>query len=286
VISREVRTQAELDAAIAAGEQAVIVGGARLAAETKGTASPWFKVLDGFLQLLARESSQPRVEAWGSSQPSVVARESSQPRVVAWGSSQPSVVANGCTQLQVRGAVAVVAAATVAILVTGGTPKIDGGGFVQRVNRDTPAAWCGYHGVEVRGGIALVYKAVNKDFRSERGGDYTPGKIPAADGWNDLECSSGLHFSPTPGHAQAFFRDAGVRFVACPVALADMMVHPNGAYPEKCKAKRMAATGWEVTIDGDPVPGAVVAWPEVVQAETPKKKRPKAPAARRKAVRK
>ena len=50
----------------------------------------------------ARESSQPRVVAWGSSQPRVEARASSQPRVVAWGSSQPRVEARESSQPRVE----------------------------------------------------------------------------------------------------------------------------------------------------------------------------------------
>lgn len=66
------------------------------------------------------------------------------------------------------------------------------------------------------------------------------------------------------------------RFIACPVAFAEMAVHPDGQYPQKCKARRLAAPGWEVDIDGNPVPGAVVNWPipAIAAAEAPKRSRP------------
>ena len=37
---------------------------------------------------------------------------------------------------------------------------------------------------------------------------------------------------------------------ACPVALVDIVVHPNGAFPEKVKARACCAPTWECDIDG------------------------------------
>jgi hypothetical protein len=176
------------------------------------------------------------------------------PRVEAWESSAPRVEAKGCVQLRVRGSVAVTAAAAVAILVLGGKPKIEGGGYVHTVDCSTPAKWCEHYGVEVRAGVALLGKVVRDDYRSSHAFTYAVGATPVAPDWNGAkqECGGGLHFSPVPAMAREFDRD-GTRYLVCPVALADIVVHPNGDYPQKCKARAVDAPLWEVTVDGAPV---------------------------------
>ena len=236
----EDKTQAELDAAMAkAGPDDLIAC----------LGDGWFEARESS-HVEARESSH--VEAWGSSQPHVVARES----------SQPHVEAKGTVQLSVRGSVAVVAAAAVAICVLGGKPSITGGGFVARVDCSTPQTWCDHYGVATASGYALLYKAVDKDCNSGRGFHYPIGTSPRAPDWDGgkHECGNGLHFSPCPSMAREFFERA-TRFLACPVSIDEMAVHPDGEYPRKCKAAGLALPCWEVDIDGRPVPGAVVGWP-------------------------
>jgi len=208
------------------------------------------------------ESSQPHVVARGSSQPHVVALESSQPHVEALESSQPHVVAKGTVQLTVRGAVAVVAAAMVAICILGGNPTIEGGGYVVRVDRKTPQTWCEYYGAETSGDFALLYKGVRENYHSKYDFDYTLGTCPEAPDWDGMarECGGGLHFSPYPAMAIEFDSEIK-RYLACPVRLDEMVVHPDGDYPQKCKAKRVALPCWEVDRYGKPVEGAVVNWP-------------------------
>jgi hypothetical protein len=99
----EVRTQAELDAALAKGDLPVLAaditfaireGSPRVVAN--GSSSPTVVAYDSSSpRVVAYDSSSPRVEAYGSSSPRVVANGSSSPRVVANGSSSPTVVANG-----------------------------------------------------------------------------------------------------------------------------------------------------------------------------------------------
>jgi hypothetical protein len=183
-----------------------------------------------------------------------VARESSQPHVEAWGSSQPHVEAKGCVQLHVRGSVSVMAAATVALLISGGAPKIEGGGFVQRVDRATPRAWCAHYGVELVGDVALLGKVVRDDYLSSRGLAYAPGTTPSAPDWDggSKECGFGLHFSPAPAAAREF-DSSGKHYLICPVRLSDMAVHPDGQFPQKCKASKVCAPLWEVDIRGEPL---------------------------------
>ncbi|MFO0919461.1 MAG: hypothetical protein U0872_14270 [Planctomycetaceae bacterium] len=81
----EVRTQAEFDAALTAGNTAVCVSG-DFSLVTTGAQAPEIVLFAAAnLRVEAWGSSRPSVVAWGSSQPSVEARESSQPRVVARG---------------------------------------------------------------------------------------------------------------------------------------------------------------------------------------------------------
>jgi uncharacterized protein YciI len=95
VVNIEVRTQAQLDAAVKkAGPFDIIViqgdgpfiftGSSSPTVVARGSSSP---------TVVARGSSSPRVEAWESSSPRVVARGSSSPRVEAWESSSPTVEA-------------------------------------------------------------------------------------------------------------------------------------------------------------------------------------------------
>lgn len=214
-------SQAELDAAIAAQELPVLTGPGPFA----------FRDYAGW----------------------VVTRGTDRPYVVARESSQPHVEARGYTQLVVRGPVIVAARSTVSVNAEG-KARITGTRRIQRIRRDTPAAWCDYYGLEVRRGIVTLYKALNDDFKSPHGVSYAPGATPEAKDWDGgrEECGAGLHFSPHPRMARDFHMGAK-RYAACPVRLKDIVVHKDAAYPEKVKASRVAAACYEVTIDGEPV---------------------------------
>ena len=242
----------------------------------------------------ARGSSQPHVVAWGSSQPHVEASGSSQPHVVAWGSSQPHVVAWGsshphvvaressqphvvatqCVQLAVDGhaatPVAIKASADVAVAYSGKV-AVEGAGFVREYKKpQTAEEWCAHYGVEVTDGVAVLFKALEEDWRGSHKTKvtYEPGSIPAAPDWDpEPECGGGLHFSPRPIFALDFCERA-TRFVACPVSVAEIVVHPDGQYPAKVKAPRCAAPVWEVTRWG-----ARVEPPPVVEPKPKKRAR-------------
>ena len=251
----EVRTQAELDAAIKAGHIAICVEG-ELRVVTTGTDAPQLIVRAGAsVRVVAWESSQPRVEAWGSSQPRVVARESSQPRVEAWESSQPRVEAWGAVQLSIHGAVKVAATALVAIAIHGCGSKVEGGQQTQVPAIETAEAWCEWYGATVADGVATLYKAVGDDYHSPHGVNYSPGLTPAAADWDggERECGGGLHFSPHPLMALGFHNSA-TRFVACQVRLSDMRPPSvSEEYPEKIKAARCCAPCVEVDEDGEEI---------------------------------
>ncbi|UOF77773.1 hypothetical protein [Caudoviricetes sp.] len=239
----------------------------------------------GSSRVVARESSS--VEAWGSSSvvawesssvearesSSVVARESSSvvacgsSRVVARGSS--SVEAWGSSRVEARESSRVEARGFVGVNLWGKATaklaekchafvhsknaKVDGGTQTAAI-LETPEDWCEYNGVEVKDGIAIVYKALHEDFSSnhDRSFFYLPNTTPVANKFDKNECSYGLHFCASPKIARGFLVDAK-KFMACPVKVSEMLVFFEGLYPEKCKVPRLAAPCWEVDEDGNAI---------------------------------
>ena len=185
-----------------------------------------------------------RFVARGSSH--VEARDSS--HVEAWDSSH--VVAGGSSH--------VVARALVAIHQHSETATVRGGVIIKVSIPVTCEAWCAFYGVSIADGRAILYKAVREDYRSGHGLLYAPESQPEAPDWDDgqIECGGGLHFVPSPTLGLEF-DNAATRFMACPVALADMRP-PTRAdrYPHKIKARRVCAPIWEVDRHGQRLPAA------------------------------
>jgi hypothetical protein len=178
-----------------------------------------------------------------------VTRGSSEPRIVTWGSSvvtgqigrfsRPRFKRHGSSKISIPGAVIIE------------PPKIE-----------TPQDWCEYYGAEVRTGgnlsrelagedVAILFKALPDDLRAHGGFQYAIGELPVAPDWDGgkRECGGGLHFSPTPRHAEEFGGEG--RYIACPVLLSDMCIHPDGIYPQKVKSPGCCAPIWEVDVDGN-----------------------------------
>jgi hypothetical protein len=131
----EVRTQAELDQAVANGDFAVCVGDGHFT--VRGSSS-----------VVARESSS--VEAWGSS--SVVARESSS--VEAWESS--SVVAWGSSRVEARGSSSVEAWGSSSVVAWGSSSvEAWGSSSVEAWESSSVVAW-GSSSVVARGSSRVV----------------------------------------------------------------------------------------------------------------------------------
>jgi hypothetical protein len=206
-------------------------------------------------RVVARGSSAPRVEAWESSAPRVEARGSSAPRVEARGSSAPLVVA--WESSAPRGSVGKYAAIVLGVHDKA-KPNIPGAIILETPKIETSADWCDYYGAKVEDDVAILFKAVDDDYSTGnargKGIFYTPGSQPEAPDWDGgkAECGGGLHFSPHPVIALQF-NDGATKFVACPVALSDIVVHKNASYPNKIKAPRVCAPVFEVDRDGEPV---------------------------------
>jgi hypothetical protein len=139
------------------------------------------------------------------------------------------------------------------VVIQGKAARVTGGKQTRIVIK-TAKDWCDFYGVRVARGFALLYKGVNDDYRSPHGMSYAPGTKPVAPDWDKgkEECGGGLHFSPTPAMTREFHTEA-VRFLGCWVALKDIAVHPDGSYPNKCKARAIAKPCFEVDQDGEPI---------------------------------
>jgi hypothetical protein len=222
-MNQVVRTQTELDAALNDGKKVQVNEG-------------YFEVHFGFVtaygsaQVTAYGSAQ--VTACGSSQ--VRACDSAQVR--ACDSAQ--VRACGSAQVTAYDSAQVRATNYVAITIHGKNSKVRGGIKIKMPKITTPAQWCEFYGVEVKRGVAILYKGADDDFKSPRGAIYKPGTVTEADDWDggERECGGGLHFSPRAFMALQFV-NAATKFVACAVELKDMAVHWDGDYPQKCKAR-------------------------------------------------
>jgi hypothetical protein len=217
-------------------------------------------------------SGQVHVWAWG--QAAVTGLEDS--AIEAWGSA--TVMATGSGTVEARENAIVLAGGTVRVRAVGGAmvrargraqieatdgvsitrhsraATVSGGRVTDAVRFATPQEWCEYYGVEVNDGVAILFKAVDEDFNSYHGMSYRPGTEPRAPDWDggERECGGGLHFSPRPTFALPRPTDS-MRFVACPVRLEDIVVFPQGDYPDQVKAPAVCAPVYEVDEDGTPV---------------------------------
>jgi len=202
----------------------------------------------------ARENSSVKawgnssVKAWGNS--SVEARENSS--VEAWGNS--SVEAWGNVFIRLFSCLKISAGSHVVIMDHGDNKKqISGGRVIKAFKSKTVLQWCSHWGVKIENKVAILFKGVDEKYLSRNKGDYTPGTCPIAPDWDGgkEECGGGLHFSPHPKMTHQFCDPQ--KYVACPVALKDIAVHPDGEYPEKVKAKGCCAAVWEVNEDGEKI---------------------------------
>ncbi len=210
----------------------------------------------GSAHVVAREGAH--VEAWKSAHVEargsahVVALESA--HVVAWEGAH--VEARGSAHVVAREGAHVEASRWTSIRkMRSHTGVIEGGIVIVEPAILTAEDWCAYHGVTVKDGVAVLYKAVRDDYRSHHGFLYVPGSAPACTDWDGgaAECGGGLHFCPSPATAWSFDEQA-TRFLACPVALADMRAPRDGDnYPIKMKARAICGPIVEVDRYGEPV---------------------------------
>src|SRR3990167_1595531 len=119
----------------------------------------------------------------------------------------------------------------------------------------TAKEWCDYYGVEVKKGIATLFKAVDDDYSTSNARPknifYTPGSKPSAPDWDGgkAECGGGIHASCHPT-AALYFNSTAKKFVALPVRLKNFKPYPNAQYPDKVKFQKVYGQIWEVDREG------------------------------------
>jgi hypothetical protein len=205
---------------------------------------------------MTHAEGRARVTAWGSAavMASGAAEIEALETAMVLADGAASVRACGAAMVRARGRSQVEAGEGVAVMRHRGG-RVEPQAAAQSSKRPASVAdWCDYYGVPIADGVAVLYKAVDDDFNSYHGMSYRPGDAPEAPDWDggEQECGGGLHFSPRPTFALAAPEDE-MRFIACPVAVADIVVHAQAVYPDKVKAPRVCAPVYEVDEDGTPV---------------------------------
>jgi hypothetical protein len=167
----EVRSQAEFDACVKAGNIAIVIG---CFVEARGNSSVEARENSS---VVARENSSVEawenssVVAWGNS--SVVARENSS--VEAWENS--SVEAWGNVFVRFFSALKIRASKHVAVMIHGNPAVVEGGQQIQAMRPEIGADWCEYFGIDpakcefaVPNIDAVMFKTIEENKKSGRNG--------------------------------------------------------------------------------------------------------------------
>src|SRR3990167_9454272 len=123
---------------------------------------------------------------------------------VLWGSSHAVLRESSHAELcesshaVLRGSSHAVGSKYSSIALHGQTVHAKGGMQIKIPEILTAKEWCDYYGVEVKKGIATLFKAVDDDYSTlnarSKGIFYTPGSMPIAPDWDGgkAECGGGL----------------------------------------------------------------------------------------------
>jgi hypothetical protein len=134
-------------------------------------------------------------------------------------------------------------------------PKITGGQLIRVPETVTPAGWAEFRGIPVEDGHMVLIKAVHNDLTSGHGMLYPVGGTVTAPDFNTVaECGHGLHFSPHPLIAGSYLDGREKRYLACRVALADVIVLDDSKI-KACSCEVL----YEVSSSGDRLPEAETA---------------------------
>ena len=269
-MSITVKTQAELDAAIAAGSQGIIIdspAGVWLSVGGSATVRAWgSSTVRAWGSATVRASDSATVRAWGSAtvraSDSATVRASGSSSVEAWGSAtveawdSSTVRASGSATVRASDSATVQASPLVAVYLHSGRAVVHGGTLIDltAITETDPVTWCAVHGVAVTDGMASLYKATDGDLtagHSYRPVRYDVGTEPTAPDFDARnECGGGLHLSPTTGQATTYRSDAS-RWVRVEVPVGEIVPIPSllsGAVA-KCKVRTCRVVA-EVDRDG------------------------------------
>ena len=243
-----VRSQEELDAAVAVGADRIVVD---------SPAGVEIVISSGSIHEIRGEASVGSV--YDEASVGSVSDEASVGAVydeasVGSVSGEASVDhASGSATIHLHGGTLSNAGNHVAVFVHTADSTWSGGVLIDLRDLDETSldTWAGLHGCARDGATLTVYKAVRSDLRSYHGFRYPIGETVSDQLWrDDHDCGGGLHFSPTPVMA-AGYDDKATRFLECRVQAADVRTVP-GSGAAKLKA-RSAVVVREVTITGEPV---------------------------------
>ena len=295
----EVRTQAELDAALKAGKQWIDIRGdgyfevqaydsATVQAYDSATVQAYGSAtVRAYGSATVRAYGSATVQASGSATVraygSATVQASGSATVRAYGSAtvraydsatvraydSATVQASGSATVRAYDSATVRASKQVAVSDHGPHTTVTGGVLISIRRATTGVEWCDFYDIHIVDGIAVLFKAVGDDWRGNTKTTvvYEPGSTPQAPDWlPSAWCGNGLHFSPRPWMADAYHPDA-TRYVACPVRVDTMVL-----LDDKVKAPGVAGPVFECDIDGgrigpEPAPVAEAAKPKRARAK-------------------
>ena len=272
-----VKTQKELDAALAAGADRIVINsphGVWLSVEASGSAT-----VEAYDSATVEAYDSATVEAYGSATvraygsatveayDSATVRASDSATVEAYGSAtveaydSATVKAYDSATVKAYDSATVRATPYVAVHLFSARVTHEGGVIidVSALDRSDWSTWAHYWGVDVTTARdaarteLIVYKAVDADLKSGHGFAYPVGETVTAPVWEPGDfCGNGLHLSPRPYQARSYFTGA-VRFLECAVNVEDVSIlDGNGAGVPKLKARRVRVIR-EVNIDGEAI---------------------------------
>jgi hypothetical protein len=204
----------------------------------------WLEISDSKDKVVTASASAT-VTAYGSA--TVTASDSA--TVTAYGSA--TVRASDSATVTAYGSATVRASGSVAVHLFSARAKVEGGVIIDVTNLDLsdPEQWANYHGAAIEGDEIIVYKAVDKNLKSNRNFEYPIGEHVEAKDWEPGDfCGNGLHFSPWPHQALDYFNEA-TRFLKVAVKISELtIIDGNHGGTPKLKAKGGRVLN-EVTID-------------------------------------
>ncbi len=238
-----VKTQGELDAALAARAVEIIIDSPRgmwLEISRSGSAT-----VSAYGSATVTAYGSATVTAYGSA--TVTAYDSA--TVTAYDSA--TVTAYDSATVTAYDSATVTATKYVAVHLHSQRVNLAGAGHIIDVtdlDLQDPATWLEYRGVEVVDGVAYLFKAVNDEWVTGgeySGTDYSPGSTPEAADWSTVRaCGGGLHLSQSPVHALGF-HPKSTRFVKVGVRVDEIVT-----LEDKVKAKRVVVAAVEVDVHG------------------------------------
>ncbi len=158
-----------------------------------------------------------------------------------------TVRASGSATVRAYDSVTVTAAASVPVQDYGPDTRITAAIIIPIRTPETTADWCAFYGLKVTRGWVVVFKAVDHELNSERRFAYPVGDEVTCPDWSPTaECGQGLHFSPHPFMATAFFPGAA-RWLAVKVKVSECVLLGDKLKAPRCRVLR------EVNEDGSEV---------------------------------